>query len=282
MYKKTDVIFTVNGKEQRNFSFNVTSESFSANINLMEGANMVKITGKNTVGEDDASTVLIYKAKKVVKNPPIVDITSPNISPATTFRFQKEIIATTENVASKSDIDFTVNGREVTDFKFDVNGQLIRANIDLMVGANSVLIKVKNKDGKDSDNTVVIRREKKPTGADSLTVTYKQVVTVKSDRIIFTCYDHQREDGDIVSVWMDDELIVDKLKLKVIGNGEFKTELKLEEGRVYTIIPKAWNLGTKPPNTMAIEIDDGVTRSIQIILESEIGRSEAIKIVYRK
>jgi len=248
----------------------------------MDGANVVKITGKNTVGEDDASTVLIYKPKEVVKNPPTVDITSPNISPATTFRSNKEIIATTTNVNSKSDIDFTVNGRKVTDFKFDVNGQLIRANIDLMTGANSVLIKVKNKDGKDSDNTVVIRREKKPTGADSLTVTYKQVVTVKSDRIIFTCYDHQREDGDIVSVWLDDELIVDKLKLKVIGNGEFKTELKLEEGRVYTIIPKAWNLGTKPPNTMAIEIDDGVTRSIQIILESEIGRSEAIKIVYRK
>ena len=34
--------------------------------------------------------------------------------------------------AGKQDIDFTVNGRKITDFKFDKNGQLIQANIDLI------------------------------------------------------------------------------------------------------------------------------------------------------
>ncbi|MFK7946822.1 MAG: LamG-like jellyroll fold domain-containing protein [Saprospiraceae bacterium] len=279
---KSDVTFRVNGSRSTNFNFDSNTEKFAASIDLIEGGNVVEIEGKNTVGKDDATTMIIYKKKEEIKKPPTVEITMPSQSPATTLGSRREVIATTTNVSSKRDIDFRVNGDAITAFSFDPTTQTIKSNVNLIIGANQIDIYVKNKDGKADDNTVIIRREKRPTPVDSLNVRFTETVTVKQDQIVFKCYDHQREDGDIVSVWMDDELIVDKLKLKVLGNGEFSTVLELEEGRVYSIIPKAWNLGTKPPNTMAIEINDGISPVVEIILESEIGESEAIKLVYKK
>jgi hypothetical protein len=278
---EADITFWVNGEKGSDFKFNSSTQKFTANVDLIIGGNIIEIEGKNTVGKDKATTMIIYK-KTNIKNSPIINIINPSISPTNTFESQKEIIAETKDVSSKGDIDFSVNGEIVTAFSFNPKTQTIKSNVNLVIGANTVNIIVKNRDGRDSDNTIVIRNKKKPIPTDSLDVTYKETLTVKQSQIVFKCYDHQREDGDIVSVWMDDELIVDKLKLKVMGNGEFSTVLELEEGRVYTIVPKAWNLGTKPPNTMAIEINDGISPLIQVVLESEIGKSEAIKIVYKK
>lgn len=278
---KSDITFWVNGEKRGNFNFNGSTQKFAASVDLIGGGNIIEIEGKNTVGKDKATTMIIYK-KIDIKNPPTVHIVTPSISPTNTFQNRKEVIAETKNVSSKSDIEFNVNGEIVTAFAFNPKTQMIKSNVNLVMGANTVDITVKNRDGSDSDNTIVIKKKKKPTPIDSLNITFKETVTVKQSQIVFKCYDHQREDGDIVSVWLDDELIVDKLKLKVMGNGEFSTVLELEEGRVYTIIPKAWNLGTKPPNTMAIEINDGVSPLIQVVLESEIGESEAIKLVYKK
>jgi outer membrane protein OmpA-like peptidoglycan-associated protein len=86
--------------------------------------------------------------------PPVIAITRPlNKTSVTTPSV--ELRATTTNIGEKSQISLTVNGQAVTNFDFDKNIRLIRANVNLEEGENVFAISATTKDGSYSTSSSV-------------------------------------------------------------------------------------------------------------------------------
>jgi len=115
-------------------------------------------------------------------------------------------------------------------------------------------------------------------------IDYQHEVTVKKPNITIYFYDHEKGDGDIVSVKVGKDWVLEKYKLR-----KKKQNLKqnknvsvyLEPYKSYTLISRAWNLGKIPPNTLTIEIDDGTGKTQAFTVNSKIGKSGAVKIMYK-
>jgi hypothetical protein len=104
----------------------------------------------------------------------------------------------------------------------------------------------------------------------------KDQVTVISKTITIEVWDHNLIDGDIISLNLNGEWILESYTLQK----EKKTiTLNLSQGE-NTLILHAINLGTSPPNTASMNINDGTTIKT-IVLNSDKGKSEAVKIIYQ-
>lgn len=114
------------------------------------------------------------------------------------------------------------------------------------------------------------------------TVYFQETVVVSSPNVSIYPYDHQREDGDIISLNVNGVWLLNKYTLKNKGKDPRKTNLTLLPNRENFLISKAWNLGDIAPNTLTVEIDDGSGRPRIVTINSEIGKSGAIKIVYQQ
>ena len=102
-----------------------------------------------------------------------------------------------------------------------------------------------------------------------------EAFTVNDAKIEIALYDHRRIDGDIVTIYLNDEIIVSKLPLK---RKKKKYRAKLKPG-ANTITLYAENLGEVPPNTAAIEILGG-KQKIEQVLTSDLDQSEFFTIYY--
>lgn len=105
-----------------------------------------------------------------------------------------------------------------------------------------------------------------------------QTVSVQSDSLVLAFYDNGVVDGDTISVYLDDQNIISKSKLiglaakKVVYlNGANTNEFKL------TLI--AENLGTIPPNTGLVIVQDGIQK-FEIRFSADLQNNAAI--VFRK
>ena len=98
---------------------------------------------------------------------------------------------------------------------------------------------------------------------------------MKSTQIILNVWDNNTEDGDLISLKLNNTCIFTNFPLKK-GKHEIPIELKKQENELLLF---AENLGKIPPNTAAISIDDKVTQRM-FILNSDMKKCETIKIVY--
>lgn len=112
----------------------------------------------------------------------------------------------------------------------------------------------------------------------------QETIQVKSKQITVYLYDHKKEDGDIISLKFGDEWVLDKHKLENRKNRLKKNKslkLTLKPYQEYLLISKAWNLGKIPPNTLTLEIYDGINPQPQMAtINSSIGVSGAIRLKY--
>ena len=132
---------------------------------------------------------------------------------------------------------------------------------------------------KQIDATVVT-----PKKIAGTTVKYQHNIDVYNDNIKMTLFDDKVEDGDTISLNVNGKWVKRKYRIKN-RNRVNKNDIifcKLRKGGNNYIISKAWNLGTIPDNTLAIEIDDQVGNVVKIILHSKIGTSGAVKINYKE
>jgi homogentisate 1,2-dioxygenase len=162
---RNDVTFTVNGSQDNRFSF--SGGVFNAsNITLRQGRNVFTVTGRNSVGKDMASTIVVYTQPTP---PPVVTITNPRQNPLVTTNGSVNLTASILNVNSRNDVTFTINGRNVTNFNF--SGTNFSANgLNLIVGANTFTITGRNSAGQDSKSTVVIyNKEEEPAPIVTIT-----------------------------------------------------------------------------------------------------------------
>lgn len=102
----------------------------------------------------------------------------------------------------------------------------------------------------------------------------KESMHVKKDSLEIQIWDSNREDGDIISLEFNGQLI---LQEHTLTNAKKTLKIYLQKGEnILTLV--AHNLGEIPPNTAAISIERTEGRK-EIILESDMGKSESIKIV---
>lgn len=156
----SQINMTINGASTNNFSFNAQNSTLTANINLVEGNNVVVITATNNDGSDAKQTNIIYQ-KPQVEQAPIVDITVPNVSPFTTNIAQQNLMAVVYNVNSANQINVNVNGSTVNNFSYNVNTHQLQMNVNLIEGANVVTITATNSAGSDYETQTILYR--KPT-----------------------------------------------------------------------------------------------------------------------
>ena len=116
-------------------------------------------------------------------------------------------------------------------------------------------------------------REKR-TDFDGRTITYVRELEVNSQIVQINLWDHGREDGDIVSIYLNGYAIVSQYNLTYQKKG---FQLTLDPSQPNDLFLYAHNLGRFPPNTVSIEIIDGED-SENIILNSDLSRCEAVLI----
>jgi hypothetical protein len=123
-----------------------------------------------------------------------------------------------------------------------------------------------------------------PVFVNGDTIEYQQTVVVNNPNVKILFYDGEKEDGDIVSVNFNGAWIVERYYLKRKSTQTPKAvNMALIPGFENYIFTKAWNLGSIPPNTLTLEIVDPESKLPNRIinLTSKIGRSGAIKLVYK-
>jgi len=141
-----------NGIPLTDFTFG--NQSVKRNMMLVEGENLIYIQGVNEYGKAQDSVIIVYEKPEAL--PPLVTITAPNRDPFSTNSTTYVVEAKIENVESKNQIIFNVNGQNLTNFTYNINTKMLRAVITLANGNNVVTITGSNKVGIDSKNTTII------------------------------------------------------------------------------------------------------------------------------
>jgi hypothetical protein len=101
--------------------------------------------------------------------------------------------------------------------------------------------------------------------------------TVKREKITLQVWDNNKQDSDIISLKFNDTWILNNFLLKK-EKYTIHLELKQKENQLLLF---AENLGSIPPNTAAISIDDNeLVRTF--ILNSDMSKSETVKIILMK
>lgn len=126
-------------------------------------------------------------------------------------------------------------------------------------------------------DTVFIVKEIKT--ADTQPKDERQIITkgtlkLKSKTVEVTVWDAATADGDIISLNLNGKWVVENLKLNNCKN-EFVFELNPGEN---TLIMKAENLGSSPPNTAKFQFKCGENKQV-IQLRSDMGYSEQLKLL---
>lgn len=116
------------------------------------------------------------------------------------------------------------------------------------------------------------------TDFDGRSITYVKELVVNSTILQINLWDHGRQDGDIVSIYLNGYPIVSQYSLVYQKKG---FELKLDPSKPNDLFLYAHNLGRFPPNTVSIEIIDGES-SENIVLNSDLSRCEAVLINVRE
>lgn len=106
-------------------------------------------------------------------------------------------------------------------------------------------------------------------------VEVKETFAVKTRKITFKIWDSQIEDGDVVSVFVNEKKVLDRISLTVRPR---TFEMNLPEGQAHFITVYADDFGRSEPNTARIEISDG-SNIHTIDLVATRSKQQSIKLV---
>lgn len=154
--QKSQVKVTLNGANLPNFTYNAASNGVTEALNLVAGANVVKVTGTNADGTDFKQTTIIYKPVAVVQ-PPVVQFTNPNVDPYTTSAGTHNVVASVLHVTNQSGVNVNVNGTNVTGFTFANSAASFP--VTLIEGANIITVTGTNTAGTASETQTIIYRK---------------------------------------------------------------------------------------------------------------------------
>ncbi len=106
------------------------------------------------------------------------------------------------------------------------------------------------------------------------TISYVKELEVDSDQIEIILWDHGRQDGDIVSIYLNGEEVIKKHHLTY---REVFYQVSLDSQKKNDLFLYAHNLGKFPPNTVSIKIKDNSSTE-EIVLNSDLKSCESVLI----
>ncbi len=106
-------------------------------------------------------------------------------------------------------------------------------------------------------------------------VEVNEEIKVKSKKIKIKVWDSQVQDGDIISVYLDDKKVIDHIYL-LLKPQEF--EIELPEGKEHYLTVFADDFGKAEPNTAMVLINDGLHEQT-IDLVAGRSKQESVKII---
>src|SRR5690554_3476482 len=155
--EKQQLEVKVNGNIISNFYFNSALKTLQFDAQLTPGNNNVFIQKTNVYGSSNDETQIVYNPPSSPK-PPSVQIISPVANPHSSSNNTEVVIATTNHIANKSQVDVKINGQSTQNFTFNTSTKQIRLNANLTAGSNTVSIKVSNEFGTDTDERQILYR----------------------------------------------------------------------------------------------------------------------------
>ncbi|MCB9188538.1 MAG: hypothetical protein H6600_04580 [Flavobacteriales bacterium] len=159
---QSGVKFSQNGLNITNFSFNPTTDEFTAQVYLYPGSNVFEITGTNPYGSDQDSRIIILQQEVQQVPPPIVTYTNPVQDGMTVSQPQFTVVSNVLNVAGKGDITFTFNNQTSTNFTYNTSSKVLTSVVTLVPGKNVITVKGVNSVGSDIE-TITINYHKPVT-----------------------------------------------------------------------------------------------------------------------
>jgi large repetitive protein len=151
----------VNGNNITNFNFNTATKTVSFSNSLIEGANIITITGSNSAGTDSKTITILYnKAQQVF--PPTVNFIDPHDNPHTVYNQNYVVKALVSNIKVKNDVQVKINGKNTTNFSYNSSTEIITIDASLLVGANIFEVSATNTSGSDSKTTTIIHQVSEP------------------------------------------------------------------------------------------------------------------------
>lgn len=190
------------------------------------------------------------------------------INAASDERKKKQQLANVNTKTSKKK-----RSRSKSKAKKKVKEQITPKETAVVQTNNNPEPKTENKTDKKSDN----QPDSKPEVRDSFDgrkISYTKEFAFESENITVKIWDHGRQDGDIVSIYLNGVQVVKQYYL-TYWKKEFK--IKLDPKKSNDLFLYAHNLGDSPPNTVSVEISDG-KKSENIVLNSDLKSCEAVLI----
>ncbi len=167
---QSGVNVNVNGTNVTNFTFNAANSLVSLPITLIEGANVITITGTNTAGTDSEPQTIIYRKPAPIQ-PPVVSFINPAVNPTTVFNQTFDVQARVRYVMGSQQITLRINGQVSNTFNYSVSSEIMTFTTGLVPGANTIEITGTNAAGQDVESTTIIYREPNPTLPPVVTIT---------------------------------------------------------------------------------------------------------------
>ncbi len=150
-----DIQLLVNGRNER-FRFDAYRQEIEATVYLLSGENDIILRAFNEAGETEDRMIIVFEDRIPA---PRVEITQPEPQ-FRTGRNTVKVVAETEFVTSKRDIQFIVNGREIR--HFDFRNDCLSKVVTLEEGRNVIRIRVDNPTGFDETKVVVFHKVVQP------------------------------------------------------------------------------------------------------------------------
>ena len=109
-------------------------------------------------------------------------------------------------------------------------------------------------------------------------ISYVKNLTFDTERLKVKVWDHQEEDGDIVSIYLNGNLVLSK---HLLTNSQQEFDIELDSNRANDFLLYAHNLGEVSPNTVSVEITSD-KKSEKMTLNSYLRSCEAVLISVKK
>ena len=160
----------VNGVDFSGFNFNPSTTSVTFPVNLIEGANVIVVTGTNIAGTDSKTRTIIYRKPKT-QIPPVITFQDPVTNPLTVFNQTYNVRARVQYVSGSQDIQLKINGASSTNFVYSSSSEIMTFTTSLIVGANIIEITATNSAGQDIETTTIVLRMPDPMRPPTVTIT---------------------------------------------------------------------------------------------------------------
>lgn len=207
--------------------------------------------GKDSVNKQ---TVAVNNPKQQTGNSTVVQpTTKPPASSTAPVANQQTVAASTKPADQKPTGNNTTT---VTDPAINPFGQVITGNASGQPQASGKPPVI--------NNPLLIKRQ----------VEVIEALDVTEDSIVLSLYDNGEIDGDTVSVFLNNELVVSKVGLKASA---FKKTIAINKGELIQLTLFAENLGSIPPNTGLLVISTGNER-YQVHFSATLNKSSSIMI----